>query len=173
MFLVSACSCLCAIYLSQVLSGEWRCSWSNADRRCSNYIWVINNLIPYWGASYIIDLTVLIVRLYKQRQKSSWHQNSLRFFYEYHNSSNDKWKIVLEQNLKYNAYSWYLYICHRLSAIDYHIIGYHRLGHRQNIMLVFGVCNGQQNGLVWCLVVRKVCFGLVYMRVMRSWGSSH
>ena len=28
----------------QVLSGEWRC-WSSADRWCSNYIWVINNLI--------------------------------------------------------------------------------------------------------------------------------
>ena len=25
------------------LSWEWRCSWSSADRRCSNYIWVINN----------------------------------------------------------------------------------------------------------------------------------
>ena len=27
-FLVSSCSCLCAIYWSQVLSQEWRCSWS-------------------------------------------------------------------------------------------------------------------------------------------------
>ena len=34
-------------HLSQVLSGEWRCSWSSTDRRCSNYIWVINNLIAY------------------------------------------------------------------------------------------------------------------------------
>ena len=47
MFLISACSCLCAIYWSQVLNGEWRCSWSSADRRCFNYIWVINNLIAY------------------------------------------------------------------------------------------------------------------------------
>ena len=38
---------LCAIYWSQVLSGAWRCSWSSADRRRSNYIWVINNLIAY------------------------------------------------------------------------------------------------------------------------------
>ena len=30
-----------------VLSWEWRCSWSSADRRCSNYIWVINNFIAY------------------------------------------------------------------------------------------------------------------------------
>ena len=47
MFLTLACRCLCAIYWSQVLRGEWKCSWSSADRRCSNYIWVINNLIAY------------------------------------------------------------------------------------------------------------------------------
>ena len=29
------------------LCWEWRCSWSSAVRRCSNYIWMINNLIPY------------------------------------------------------------------------------------------------------------------------------
>ena len=58
MLLESACSCLCATYWSQVLSGEWRCSWSSADRRCSNYIWLINNLIAYKGATYIRDLTV-------------------------------------------------------------------------------------------------------------------
>ena len=58
MLLDSACSCLCATYWSQVLSREWRCSWSSADRRCSNYIGVINNLMAYKGASYIRDLTV-------------------------------------------------------------------------------------------------------------------
>ena len=52
MFLVSSCSCLCSIHWSQVLSREWRCSWSSADRRCwanrrcSNYIWAINNFNP-------------------------------------------------------------------------------------------------------------------------------
>ena len=45
MFLVSSCSCLCPIQWGQVLSREWRCSWSSADRRCSNYIWVIDNFI--------------------------------------------------------------------------------------------------------------------------------
>ena len=58
MFLVSFCSCLCLIHWSQVLSWEWRCSWSSADRWCSNYIWVINKFIAYWGVSYIRDLTV-------------------------------------------------------------------------------------------------------------------
>ena len=40
-------SCLCPIHWSKVLSWEWRYSWSSADRRCSNYIWVINNFITY------------------------------------------------------------------------------------------------------------------------------
>ena len=53
---VSSCSCLCPIYWSQVLSREWRWSWNSADRRCSNYIWIINNFIAYEGASYIIGL---------------------------------------------------------------------------------------------------------------------
>ena len=42
---------------SQVLSQEWRCSWSSADRRCSKYSWVINNCIAYCGATYIRCLT--------------------------------------------------------------------------------------------------------------------
>ena len=41
-----------------MLSWEWRCSWSSADRRCSNCIWVINNFIAYWGATYIRGFTV-------------------------------------------------------------------------------------------------------------------
>ena len=61
MILISSCICLCPIYWIQVLSREWRCSWSSADRRCSNYIWVINNLIAYSGAAHIRDLTVLTI----------------------------------------------------------------------------------------------------------------
>ena len=53
MILVSSCSCLCLIQWSQLLSREWRCSWSSADRQCSNYIWVINNFIAFSGATYI------------------------------------------------------------------------------------------------------------------------
>ena len=42
----SSCSCLCLIiHWSQAFSREWRYSWSSADRRYSNYIWVINNFI--------------------------------------------------------------------------------------------------------------------------------
>ena len=58
MILISSWSRLCPILWSQVLSREWRCSWSSADRRCSNYIWVIDSLIAYQGATYIRDLTI-------------------------------------------------------------------------------------------------------------------
>ena len=53
--------CLCPIHWSQVLRREWRWSWSNADRRCSNYIWVIDNFIAYYGATYIRGFTVDVI----------------------------------------------------------------------------------------------------------------
>ena len=59
MLLVSSCICLCLINWCRVLSREWRCRWSSADRRCSNYTWVINNFVAYYGAIYIRGLTVL------------------------------------------------------------------------------------------------------------------
>ena len=34
------------IHWSQVLSREWICNWSSADRRCSNYIWVTKIYLP-------------------------------------------------------------------------------------------------------------------------------
>ena len=55
------CSCLFQIHWSQVLSREWRCSWSSTDRRCSNYIWVINNSFACKGASHIRGLVVIIL----------------------------------------------------------------------------------------------------------------
>ena len=74
MFLVSSRSCLRSIHLSQLLSWEWRCSWSSADRRCSNYIWVINNIIAYRGATYIRGFTVF--RCHDKRFWS-WHHRKL------------------------------------------------------------------------------------------------
>ena len=78
MFLVSSCSYLYAICWSQLLSGEWRCSWSSADRRCSNYIWVITNSIAYPGAAYIREFTVL---------KIFFFHHISAFNYERHSSS--------------------------------------------------------------------------------------
>ena len=50
--------CLCLIHWSQVLSREWWCSWSSADRLTSKYIWVIDNFIAFQGATYIRGFTV-------------------------------------------------------------------------------------------------------------------
>ena len=61
MILISSCFCLCPVHWNQMLSREW-CSWSSADRRCSNYIWMINNLVAYLGVTYIRDLTIYFTR---------------------------------------------------------------------------------------------------------------
>ena len=58
MFLISSCNWFSPIHWSQMLSREWRCSWSSIDRWCSNCIWVINNFIAYWGEAYIGGLMV-------------------------------------------------------------------------------------------------------------------
>ena len=58
MFPILSCNCLCLIHWSEVLSQEWICSGSSADRQCSNYIWVINNFIDYYVVAYIRGLTV-------------------------------------------------------------------------------------------------------------------
>ena len=63
MFLISSCSRLCQIHWCQALSWESRCSWSSADRRCSNYIWVINNIIAYLDVTYIRDLMVSCLKI--------------------------------------------------------------------------------------------------------------
>ena len=68
MIVISSWSRLCPILWNQVLSREWRCSWSSANRRCSNYNWVIDNLIAYYGATYIRDLTVMSLQI--RRDKS-------------------------------------------------------------------------------------------------------
>ena len=65
MLLIPSCSCLSSIHWSQVLSREWRCSWSSADRRCSNYIWVINNFIACYDVSHFRALMVLQSSIFK------------------------------------------------------------------------------------------------------------
>ena len=48
----------CRIPWGQMLSREWN-GGSSADRRCSNYIWVIDNFIAYLCAPCIRTFTVL------------------------------------------------------------------------------------------------------------------
>ena len=82
--LVSSCICLCPIYWSQVLSREWRCSWSSADRRCSNCIWVINNLIAYWGATYIKDLTVFVFIIILNPLRAKFFRGNIKHIFIFH-----------------------------------------------------------------------------------------
>ena len=44
-----------------MFSWEWRCSWSSTDRRCSNYIVVINKFIVNQGGSFIRGFKVFYV----------------------------------------------------------------------------------------------------------------
>ena len=54
MFYLSSCNCLCWTHCSQVENEKW----NGVDRRCSNYIWVINNFIAHSGVAYISGLTL-------------------------------------------------------------------------------------------------------------------
>ena len=83
---LSSCSCLRSIHWSQVLNWEWRCSWSSADRRCSNYIWVIKKFYSllrcdlYWrfyGKSAWPNLTILQDWVYFSGYDDSLHCFSL------------------------------------------------------------------------------------------------
>ena len=54
----------CAIYWSPVLGGEWDVVGAALTGDApTTYIWVINNLIAYESASYIRELTVVILHL--------------------------------------------------------------------------------------------------------------
>ena len=73
MFLVSSRTCLCPIHWSQVLSWEWRCRWSSADRQCSNYIWVINNLLCT-KVRHILEVWHQCQILYHFLAALAWHE---------------------------------------------------------------------------------------------------
>ena len=77
MFLVAS-SCLW-IHCSQGLGREWKSCWSSADRRCSNYIWVINNFIAYGGrgATYIRGLMVFTLYLSGANQTKTMAADAL------------------------------------------------------------------------------------------------
>ena len=91
MILVLSCGCLRPIHWSHVLSREWRCSWSSADRRCCNYIWVINNFIANQGATYIRGLTVIIA----SDMMIPLHGNAFRITYPFCGESYGHWWIPL------------------------------------------------------------------------------
>ena len=101
MFLVSSCNCLRSTHWSQVLSWEWRCSWSSAYRRCSNYIWVINNFIAYKGATYMKGFAV-----------SSWRPMALPVA----KVLNEQCILCTKRRWEYQAANLYVY---KVSCICY------------------------------------------------------
>ena len=101
MFLVSSCSCLTqSIEASQVLSREWRCNWSSADRQCFNHIWVMNHFIAYWGASYVRSLMVL------KHLKSQQLPNVIPA-YVWHRHWKDVVNNVLQTDNRVNSNKWF------------------------------------------------------------------
>ena len=73
--------CLAAVFAesleSQMLSREWRCSWSSTDRRCSNYIWVIDNFIAHKGVTYIRGFMVVYCQIITVVLHAAWYLSSL------------------------------------------------------------------------------------------------
>ena len=94
-------------------SREWRCSWSSADKRCSNYIWVIDNFIVYWGAAYIRGFTVapivasLGLRLVILLHPSAWYSGCL--FWAFLHQSHILWCVFDQYPMLVESFS----ICKR------------------------------------------------------------
>ena len=68
-----AVRCLDPIHWTQMLSSEWR--YNCTDRRCSNYIWVINNFIAYWGETCIRALKAIGIEMIVRLSRRQWSEN--------------------------------------------------------------------------------------------------
>ena len=58
-YLFSPCSCLCPIHWNQMLSREWRCSWSIADRQLhqsDEQFYCLLRCVIYYRFDGILDL---------------------------------------------------------------------------------------------------------------------
>ena len=102
MFLVSSCSCLCPIHWSHLLCAKWWCSWSSGDRRCSNHIWVIMNVIAYCVATYIIGLTIHIFFIFLSTDSA---QNKMKKHNGYYILCNIKGVSAMFLTLHTNLYN--------------------------------------------------------------------
>ena len=72
----------CPIHWSQMLIWERRCRWNSANKRCSNYISVINNYIAYKGAPYICVLRYISLSMpktYLVVEYTGWQWISVAF----------------------------------------------------------------------------------------------
>ena len=118
MFLVSTCSCLCPVHWSQVLSGEWRCSWSSAGRRCSNYIWVMNNFIAQLDATHKGFMVIFLGQVFRiqyhvANHRFQWFMNIHMLILLHTHKLNDKytssvgfWWGFFPSTLHHEVYPW-------------------------------------------------------------------
>ena len=69
----------CPIHWSQVLSREWRCSWSSPVRWCFKYIWVISKMLfileVWWYVSYLYFASYL---LFLCESPESWQTSAVK-----------------------------------------------------------------------------------------------
>ena len=116
MSLVSSCSCLCPNYWSQVLNQEWRCCWSSADRRSSNYIWVINKFIVSvyflyliyvsFFSSAVVILDCVITALFSSKRLNGFSWN---FKETLDIRQGTIWNILLMMFLTLWSQGWFCY----------------------------------------------------------------
>ena len=93
MFLISSCSCLCPVHCSQVLSREWRCSWSSAYRRCSTTSeWSTN--LSATKVAYIRGFTVY-PHLTKISELLSIKNHNITYTRSIHNAEGRLWWILV------------------------------------------------------------------------------
>ena len=145
-----SCGCLCRIPWSQMFSREWRCSWSSADRRCSNYIWVIDNFIAYQGTPYIRGFTVIISEV-------SWHSPKGNFTWP-----GQYLKCFTDITVKFLQSSWY----HNWSwKISNNLI---------NTLVPISTLRPEQNGWYFaddifkCILLDDKCL-LTHICIFRPW----
>ena len=111
----TCCSCVCPIHWSHVSSREWRCSWSSANRRCSNSIWVSNKFIAYCmyqAAPYIRGLTVVLAMATRQRAIFKLKRKTNK------KTSNDTSNLI--------DYRWHLldFLLHSWPEVHHHLCGF-------------------------------------------------
>ena len=68
-------NCLCPIHWSQLLCREWRCSWSSAGRRCSNYICMINTRKAYYCLYWRFDCISYFIIYWECEQYINYRSN--------------------------------------------------------------------------------------------------
>ena len=107
-----------------MLSREWRCSWSSADRRCSNYIWVIDNFFAYQGATYIRGFTVSVFCFITRHQDGvcSWKPSAWKTGIQYHGCwwpGDARSQGISSNDNEYSVLIYYVYVrklCHHSLA---------------------------------------------------------